>query len=126
MHRMVKRLIFSFFLTICAFSFAQAQQWPSKQPWWLVPYPPGGGADVVSRLLAAEISRTLGQQILVENKPGASTQIGMRQIASSPPDGYTVGIMTADIAVTTALGQPTQVRLESDFEYILQLIDVPM
>jgi tripartite-type tricarboxylate transporter receptor subunit TctC len=126
MHRLVKRLIFSFFVTICAFSFAHAQQWPSKQPWWLVPYPPGGGADVVSRLLAAEISRTLGQQILVENKPGASTQIGMRQIASSPPDGYTVGIMTADIAVTTALGQPTQVRLDSDFEYILQLIDVPM
>ena len=103
-----------------------AQQWPSRQPWWVVPYPAGGGADLVSRLIAAEISNNWGEQIIIDNKPGASTQIGMRQIAAAPADGYMIGIMTADIAVTTALGQPTQVNLDQGFDYLLQLIDVPM
>lgn len=109
-----------------AASGAYAEQWPSRQPWWIVPYPPGGGADLVSRILVNEISKSFDKQIVVENKPGASTQIAMRQIAAAPADGYLVGMMTADIAVTTALGEATQVNLDESFDYILQLLDVPM
>src|SRR6185312_4891451 len=107
-------------------SEASAQQFPSRQPWWVVPYPPGGGTDLVSRLVAAEVSKSWGEQVIIDNKPGASTQIGMRQIAAAPPDGYMIGLMTADIAVTTALGERTQVSLEESFDYIIQLLDVPM
>jgi tripartite-type tricarboxylate transporter receptor subunit TctC len=109
-----------------ASSRADAQPFPSRQPWWVVPYPPGGGTDLVSRLIAAEISKSWGEQIIIDNKPGASTQIGMRQIAAAPHDGYMIGLMTADIAVTTALGERTQVNLEESFDYIIQLLDVPM
>jgi len=105
---------------------ANAQVFPSRQPWWVVPYPPGGGADLVSRLVAGEISKGWGEQIVIDNKPGASTQIGMRQIAAAPPDGYMIGMMTADIAVTTALGEKTQVNLDESFDYLIQILDVPM
>jgi len=80
----------------------------------------------VSRLIAGEVSKSWGEQVIIDNKPGASTQIGMRQIAGAPPDGYMVGMMTADIAVTTALGEKTQVNLDESFEYLIQILDVPM
>lgn len=112
-------------LSVGILSGAYAQKWPVAQPWWIVPYPAGGGVDFVSRALTTEISKSFKEQIVIDNKPGASTQIAMRQIASSSPDGYTVGVMTADLAVTTAVSQP-QVNVEKDFDYLVKLLDVPM
>ncbi len=112
-------------IAAAVFSSAHAQTWPTAQPWWIVPYPAGGGVDFVSRILTTELAKTFKQQIVIDNKPGASTQIAMRHVASSKPDGYTVGVLTADLAVTTALGQP-QVDVEKDFDYLVKLLDVPM
>lgn len=73
---------------------AHAQSFPSRPVRWLVPFPPGGGSDVVARLVATELSPRLGQPVVVENRPGANTIIGTEALAKSPPDGHTVA--TAD------------------------------
>jgi tripartite-type tricarboxylate transporter receptor subunit TctC len=66
------------------------QSWPARPLRWVVPFPPGGTTDVVTRLIATEMSRSLGQSVIVENKPGAGTVIGVDFVAKAPPDGYTM------------------------------------
>ena len=68
---------------------AAAQQWPTKPVRLVVPFPPGGSVDPLARLLGTKLSELLGQQFIVENKPGASGSIGTAFAAKSPPDGYT-------------------------------------
>jgi tripartite-type tricarboxylate transporter receptor subunit TctC len=69
---------------------AVAQAWPSKAVKLIAPYPPGGGVDNVSRLIAEKLATRLGQPVVVENKPGASATIGGDALAKSAPDGYTI------------------------------------
>ncbi len=66
-----------------------AQQWPSKPIKMVVPFAPGGGADITARVYADALQKILGQSIVVENKAGAGGAIGANSVASSPPDGYT-------------------------------------
>lgn len=83
---------------------AGAQAWPSARPIRLVvSYPPGGGADVMARLLAPRLSIELGQQVVVENKPGASGQIAAADVARSAPDGYTLLLDASSFATNPAL-----------------------
>jgi len=70
---------------------SRAQAYPSQPIRWIVPYPAGGGTDVVARTLAEEMKAGLGQQIIVDNKPGAATIIGAEALKQSKPDGYTIG-----------------------------------
>src|SRR5688572_23447204 len=67
-----------------------AQDWPNRPIRIIVPYPPGGGSDIVTRIIADALSPRLGQQVVVENKPGANGLIGTEAAAKSPPDGYTL------------------------------------
>ena len=69
---------------------ASAQQWPSKPIRYIVPFPPGAFNDTLARTLAAELPKTLGQQVIVDNRPGGNTIIGTEMAAKSPPDGYTL------------------------------------
>ena len=69
---------------------AQAQAWPSRPVKIVVPYPPGGAVDVVTRKMAAKLQEQTGQTFLVENKAGATGTIGLSQVAQSPADGYTL------------------------------------
>lgn len=71
---------------------AAAQNYPVKPIRIIVPYAPGGSTDVVFRILAPRLTENLGQQVLVENRPGAASTVGLDLVAKSPPDGYTVGI----------------------------------
>src|SRR3954470_19833395 len=74
---------------LCATS-AWAQQWPSKPLRYIVPFPPGAFNDTLARTLAAELPKTLGQPVIVENRPGGNTIIGTELAAKSPADGYTL------------------------------------
>jgi len=78
-------------LLVCASAFAQ---YPSKPIRLVSPFPPGGSVDVVGRLLAAKLSESLGQQMVVDNRSGASGVIGTEVVMTSPPDGYTLLINT--------------------------------
>lgn len=66
---------------------ARAQAWPARPLRWVVPFPPGGTTDYVTRLVAAELGKSLGQTVVVENRPGAGTVIGVDNVAKSAPDG---------------------------------------
>jgi len=104
---------------LAATPFARAQDFPSQIIKWIVPYPAGGGTDVIARTLAEAMRQTLGQQIVIDNRPGASTNIGADLVAKSKPDGYTV--MSADNAVL-AFNEHLFTKLpfnpEKDFTYI--------
>ena len=67
-----------------------AQQYPTRPVRWLVGYPAGGGTDVLARLLSAAMSPQLGQPLVIENKPGAATNLAAAEAARAQPDGYTV------------------------------------
>src|SRR5258706_13994367 len=67
-----------------------AQQYPAKPLRFIVPFPPGGGVDIVARAVGEKLSPRLNQSIIIENKPGAGTTIGTGFVAKSPADGYTL------------------------------------
>src|SRR4051812_40038867 len=90
---MAKRTAIAAVLVFACFAAgAQAQDYPSRPITLLVPYAAGGGNDVMARIVAEKMSRTLGQQIVIENKGGAGGSIATRQVAKSAPDGYTLGL----------------------------------
>jgi tripartite-type tricarboxylate transporter receptor subunit TctC len=76
-------------LCVLAPSVAFAQTWPAKPVKFIVPFPPGGSTDPMARMIGAKLSESLGQQFIVENRPGAAGSIGAALVAKSPPDGYT-------------------------------------
>ncbi|MEI6724022.1 MAG: tripartite tricarboxylate transporter substrate-binding protein, partial [Betaproteobacteria bacterium] len=82
---------------------AQAQSYPAKPVKLIVGFTPGGGVDINARLLASKLTELLGQQVIVENKPGAGTNIANEFVARSAPDGYTLLINTAAVAINMAL-----------------------
>ena len=85
-------------LALLAAGAAQAQgptQYPERPIRFIVPSAPGGSPDINARLLAAELSRQMGQQVVVDNRPGASGAIGVQMIIKAPPDGYTIGYGTS-------------------------------
>ncbi len=94
---------------ISAFAFLQgnpasAQAWPSKPIRLVVPFAPGGPTDAVARIVGNKMSLTLGQQIIIDNKPGASTIIGSDAVAKAAPDGYTIGLITDSHTINRYLG----------------------
>ena len=96
----VKVLMFS----MCAPLPAAAQTWPAKSIRIVVPYSPGGGTDIVARLVAQKFSEAWSQQVVVDNRAGASGMIGGEIVAKSAPDGYTLLMgYTGDVAINQSL-----------------------
>jgi tripartite-type tricarboxylate transporter receptor subunit TctC len=81
---------------------AQAQTWPVKAVRVVVPFAPGGGADLTARPVSQKLSEYLGQQFVVDNRGGAAGAIGMEIVAKSPPDGYTIMVMSSSFSATPA------------------------
>jgi len=94
MNHQVKRICLAFLSAVCLPLGALAQAWPAKQPIKLVAvFPPGGSVDQVARLLAQPLSQQLGQNVIVENRGGASGSIGAAAVAAAAPDGYTFAVV---------------------------------
>jgi tripartite-type tricarboxylate transporter receptor subunit TctC len=111
---------FGFFLIFCA-GAAAAQDFPAKPVRIIVPYAAGGGTDAVARLMAARLTAALGQPVLVENKPGASANIGTDFVAKSPADGYTILVTAPNFTTSEALYDKLGWRFE-DFAPVIHLV----
>jgi tripartite-type tricarboxylate transporter receptor subunit TctC len=100
----------------CAAAGAQAQSYPAKPIRLILPFPPGGGTDVVGRLLAQKLGQALGQQVIVDNRAGAGGRIGTDLVAKSLPDGYTLLLATSSVMGTgPALYQKLPFDMPKDF-----------
>jgi tripartite-type tricarboxylate transporter receptor subunit TctC len=104
---------------------AWADAYPSRPMRLVVGFPPGGGADTVSRIMMHWLSERLGQPIVIENKPGASTNISVQAVASAPPDGYTLLFIGASATVNVSLFDNLPFNLLRDIAPVASLIDFP-
>lgn len=112
---------------ICAAAAANAGEWPERPIRLLVPYGPGGSSDVVARAVAAEMSRDLGQQVIVENKGGGQGTIATTEVARANPDGYTVILgHVGTLAVNPTMMPKLNYDPRRDFAPIVLLAKLPM
>ena len=107
-------------------SLARAQSYPSRPLRWVVGFPPGGGADIVSRIMAPWLAERLGQPVVIENKPGASSNISIQTVVNSPADGYTLLFVPASAAVNVTLFDTLPFNLLHDIAPVSGLIDFPL
>ena len=105
---------------------AAAQDFPSKPIRFISPFAPGGGTDTVGRSIAPPLSRALGQNVLVENRPGASTVIGTEYVARAPADGYTVLIMSPSYASNPFIRSKLPYDPVKDFTGVTRLVSTAM
>jgi tripartite-type tricarboxylate transporter receptor subunit TctC len=108
-------------LFVAAFPEAAAQPFPSRPIRLVVPAAPGGGTDVLARLLSPELTKQFGQQIVIENRAGGATMIGTEFVARSAPDGYTLVIATTPHAINPTLYKKVPFDPVKDFTMISQL-----
>jgi tripartite-type tricarboxylate transporter receptor subunit TctC len=93
---------------------AWAQAWPGKPIKLINGFPPGGGADILARLVAERLSASLGQQVIVENRTGATGMIAAQSVATSPPDGYTILLYTMNMACTSPIMPGNKINIDPD------------
>lgn len=103
-----------------------AQTYPTKPIRIVVPWSAGGSTDAIGRTLAARLSETIGQQVIVENKPGAGGTLGVDQVAKSTPDGYTLTVIELPHASAQALLSKVPYDLNTDLVAIAHLGSAPM
>ena len=111
---------------VLASSAASAQTYPTKPVTLVVGFAAGGPTDIVARSLAQSMTKTLGQAVAVDNKPGAGATIAGNLVAKAKPDGYTLFIHHNGMATAPALYRKLPFNPLTDYEYIGQAVDVPM
>ena len=104
---------------------ALAQAWPARVVRLVAPFPPGGGTDGVARIIAAKLSEIWGQQVVVENRGGAGSNIGSEAVARSDPDGYTILIGALPLAVNRFIYPPLGYDSITDFAAVSLLCTYP-
>ena len=113
-------------LLVAASSFAYAQAFnPSRPIRFIVPYPPGGGTDIVARVIGNKLQESFGQSVLIENRPGASEIIGTELVAKATPDGYTIGLITNSLAINAGLATKLPYDSLKDLQPVTNLVNVP-
>lgn len=105
---------------------AQADAYPSRPISLIVPFAAGGPTDVVARMISVSMTKTLGQTVVVENRPGAGGTIASTLVARAKPDGYSMLIHHNGMATAPALYRKLPYDPLNDFEYVTQVVDVPM
>jgi tripartite-type tricarboxylate transporter receptor subunit TctC len=105
---------------------ASAQTYPARPVKWVVGYAPSGGNDIVARLMGAWLSERTGQQFIVENKPGAATNIATEFVANSSPDGYTVLLLGIAGAINATYYQNLSFNFIRDIQPIAGIMSIPL
>ncbi len=119
------RLIVALLLAATA-GAAMAQAWPAKPVRFVVPYPPGGSNDLLTRITAQAMAPGLGQQIVIDNRSGAGGMIGADHVAKSPPDGYSVVNVQASFVANAALRAKMAYDPINDFAYVGMMARGPL
>jgi tripartite-type tricarboxylate transporter receptor subunit TctC len=109
----------------CTTNISFAQEYPSKPIKIVIPFPPGGGADVLMRPLSKKLSELLGQTIILDNKPGANGNIGADFVAKSSPDGYTLLLGNSSLPISSALYTQLNFDPIKDLTPIAMMVNTP-
>ena len=105
---------------------ARAQVYPSKPLRWIIGFPAGGGADTVARIMEPWLTKRLGQPVIIENRPGASTNIAVQAVVNSPPDGYTLLWHGLSSVVNASLFVNLPFDIQRDIEPVAGVVNYPM
>jgi tripartite-type tricarboxylate transporter receptor subunit TctC len=112
-------------LSLGAIGDAVAQTYPTRPVHWIVSYPPGGSTDITARLIGQYLSEKLGQQFIIENRPGGGNNIGTEQALKAAPDGYTVYLVNPANAINATLYEKLNFNFIRDLAPIAGFIRVP-
>jgi tripartite-type tricarboxylate transporter receptor subunit TctC len=124
---MKRRHVLAAALATAAAPVAFAQAWPAKPVRFVVPFPPGGGTDTTSRLIAEKFTTVLGWTVVVDNKPGAGGNIGLDAVAKAAPDGYTIGMgQASNLAINPSLYAKMPFDSLKDFTPIASIAEQPV
>jgi len=102
-----------------------AQAYPTRPVRLIVPFTPGGTTDIVARLLGQSLSERLGQPMVIENRPGAGTNVGTEAVVNSPPDGYTLLVASSAAAINATLYEKLNFNFDRDIAVVAGVIRTP-
>src|SRR5260221_592590 len=100
---------------------ARAEDWPQRSVRVIVPFGPGGGADIIGRIVAQSLQEKLGQPVVIENRPGAAGTLGNEAVARAEKDGYTLGIMTAGQIIAAVMNKSLRYDTLTAFDPVSQV-----
>lgn len=126
MNRCMSRVCLALLMSAVVTGAAFAQKYPDQPVRLIVPFPAGGGVDVVARVLAAKLTEQRSQTVLVENRPGAGGNLGAAMVTSSPPDGHTILITVGGIASSVSLYKKLNYDPVKDLAPVMQLADTQL
>src|SRR5438034_5829360 len=107
-------------LVLCTVSATAQERYPQRPLRIVVPFAPGGSTDIIARMLGEQLSRSLGQPVVIENRPGAAGNIGAEAVARSAPDGYTLLMATTGVmAINNALYRSMTYDAAKDFDPVI-------
>jgi tripartite-type tricarboxylate transporter receptor subunit TctC len=112
-------------LALLGIGSAGAQDYPTRTIRWVVPYPPGGSTDILARIIAQYLSEKIGQQVIIENKPGAGNNIGTEFVVNSAPDGYTLLLVNPAHGINATLYPKLTFNVIRDIAPVAGLMRVP-
>ena len=125
MARLTRFAAIVLFATFAGIGIASAADYPVRSVKWIVPYPPGGTTDVLARIIAQWLSDKMGQQFVVENKPGAGNNIGTEAVVTAPPDGYTMLLVNPANGINASLYKKLPFNFIRDIAPVAGLVRTP-
>ena len=125
MARLAHFVALTLFTALAGIGSAHAIDYPVHSVKWVVPYPPAGTTDVLARIIAQWLSEKMGQQFIVENKPGAGNNIGVEAVVNSPPDGYTMLLVNPANGINATLYKNLSYNFIRDIAPVAGLVRTP-
>lgn len=120
-----RRVVVAVIAALGVIGAASAADYPTRPIKWIVPYPPAGTTDVLARIVAQWLSENIGQQVVVENKPGAGNNIGTEAVVNAPPDGYTMLLVNPANGINASLYKKLSFNFIRDIAPVAGLVRTP-